>query len=189
MSAIFTQPEPKQDGIANVMLALCVHRAIDPQTMIAINTLLLCPNPKFHLTIKTGDALIDRSRGIVASQFYRNKQFDLLFFLDDDIVFDAMDVVKICRLTYSQKLDIVGGAYVKKAEKDTNFAIKCFLNLISPFGKKGIVSEVEMVSTGFMAINRHVIEKMVEENVVHLCNPEGQNFWPFFMPIEKKIDG
>jgi hypothetical protein len=180
--------QPKRKKLT-VLVALCVHRGIDPETWTAIRALEACPDPVIAVSVKSGDALIDRSRSIVASRFLENKDYDILFFIDDDVVFDPVDVAKIANVMQAQNLDIVGGAYMKKQVKSPHLAIKTMKNSKIFFGPEAFVQEVDMVSTGFMAINRHVLEKMVEAKSVPLCHPKNLRFYPFFQPFPKEIDG
>lgn len=178
--------EPKK---LNVLVSLCVHRALDPEIYSALTLLQTCPFMNLSVTIKHGDALIDRSRSIVASRFIQAGTFDILFFVDDDILFDPHDIVKMCSKMQEADLPILAGAYVKKQSEDTHFAVKTFKDIAYTFGKDAPVQEVEMVSTGFMAISKKVIQKMVDENVVPLCHPEDIKFYPFFQPYPKQVGG
>ena len=190
----FLDPKPKlitpQQKTFNLLVALCVHRGIDPATWDAMDLLGKCPNPRVIVRVKAGDALIDRSRSIVASRFLEQKDYDLLFFVDDDIVFNPIDLVKIAKVMKDKDLDIVGGAYVKKQETGTTFAIKSYDEETLVFGKEGGIQEVKMVSTGFMCINRRVLQTMVDQlqDELPLCHPGDLRFYPFFQPYPKKLE-
>lgn len=174
----------------NVLVTLCVHRGVDPDAFESLFMLSQCPNPRFLVKVKSGDALIDRSRSIVATKFMENANYDLLFFIDDDILFDPRDVMKISRLCHEQNLGIVGGAYVKKAMQNTNYAIKTFEGYEYTFGQGGACEEVEHVSTGFMCIQKRVFKEMIEKlpDEIPYCEHGGFDFYPFFQPYPKKLE-
>lgn len=177
--------EPKK---LNVLVSLCVHRALDPEIYSALNMLQTCPFMNIAVTIKHGDALIDRSRSIVASRFIQAGTYDILFFIDDDILFDPHDVVKMCTAMGQSDIPILAGAYVKKQPENTHFAIKTFKDIPYVFGKDAPIQEVEMVSTGFMAIKKEVIQQMVDKEIVPLCHPDDYKFYPFFQPYPKQLE-
>lgn len=160
------------------MAALCVHRGVDPDAWDSLSKLSVCPNPRILVKFKSGDALIQRSRAIVASRFLEMPHLDVLLFLDDDIIYDPMDAVKICRLVHEQNLDIVGGPYVKKVADNNHFAIKTLDDEPLKFGKDGSCYEVRCVSTGFMAIHKRVLKEMAK--TLPLCHPNDMKFYPFF---------
>ena len=181
----FIKRQPEK--IHDVLVALCVHRGVDPSTWFDILGTALCPNPKMHVRFESGDALIDRARGKVATRFLERPEYEVLMFIDDDILFDPLDAVLLAKDVYEGGFDIVGGAYVKKQKTQTNLAIKLLDdNKALKFGKEGGIYECRMVSTGFMAISRRVIEEMVKREVVHKC---AGDFYPFFMPEERFMDG
>ena len=112
-----------------------------------------------------------------------------LFFIDDDIVFNPMEVPKIAQLMIKNNLDICGGAYTIKQPEKPHFAIKALDAQPIVFGEKGNIVEVKWLATGFMAIHRRVLEEMVKKEIYHLCHPNDMKFYPFFASYEKYIDG
>ena len=169
-------------------VALCVHRDIKVATYKKVRQLEMCPNPKIEVHVVEGDADICRSRSRAATDFLLNTDCDVLFFIDDDIVFDPLDVRKVMRLCYDQHLDIVGAPYAIKREANPNFAIRALTNKEEfVCGKDGKVYEIMYLSTGFMAIHRQVLMKMKESGQFHLCNPDSLRFYPFFMQQQRQI--
>lgn len=170
------------------LVVCCVHRAVDSQAWDSLNTLSACPNPRMVVRFKSGDALIDRSRSYVASRFLMDHpESEVLMFIDDDVVFNPRDAVKIARLVKDESLDIVGGAYMIKQADNPRLAVKTFDGDRVIFGENGAVQKVENVSTGFMAIHRRVLEKMAK--TLPLCHPGDMKFYPFFQPYPKEING
>lgn len=177
--------KPKIDF--KVFATMCIHRTIDPEAFHSMVPLLVCPNPKFVFSKRRGDALIDRARAMEASRFLFDKQFEVLLFLDDDIIYNYEDAIKVCRAVH-EGCDIVGGAYTLKTDGGEQFNVKFLTeNKTIPFGTDGGLAEVRLVSTGFMAIHRRVFEKMAE--TMPLCVAQKAKFYPFFQPYPKEIDG
>lgn len=180
----------KKEKLGSVCVAMCVHRGIDPQAFKLLSLLQACPDPQVFTMVQQGDALIDRSRAIVASRFLENTECDVLFFLDDDIIYNPKEVIKISQLMLKDdRLDIVGGAYMVKTDKNPHFAIKTLDDKPLIFGENGAIEEVMYVSTGFMGIHRRVIQKMVDSGKFPLCHPNDFRFYPFFKPTEKQVEG
>ena len=176
---------PKKQETFKVWAGMCVHREIKVKVYNSMRVLEACPNPKVEFKIIEGDALIDRSRARMATAFLKSDAESLIF-LDDDVVYDPLD---IRRLLFAQKkydLDIVGGAYAIKDDQNPNFAIRTLGNGEFVFGSKGSIQEVRYISSGCMAIKKRVFERMVTEGMVHLCHSESQAFYPFFIPMEQE---
>ena len=178
----------KQPKVKNVLVAVCVHRGMDAFTFNSLKKLEFCSDPKITVYPVFGEALLSKSRSRVATDFFRKKEFDVLFFIDDDIVFEPIDVAKISYLVRSG-FDIVGGAYPMKNYVQPYLAVKPFKDKSIKFGPDGGLQEVRMLATGFMAIGRHVFEKMVESETVPLCDKSTLNYYPFFNPFYCEIEG
>ena len=173
--------------VLSVFAVSCVHRAFDPRTAERMIVLSRCPDVKITLHCKYGDALIDRARSMVASDFLLNRKDDILLFIDDDIIFNPIDAVRMCKSMSENNLDILGGAYMAKRANKPFLVIKTLDNNPIVFGEQGAIEEVRYVSTGFMAISRKVLEKMAE--TLPLCHPDDLKFYPFFQPYPKEVDG
>lgn len=179
-----------------VTAAMCVHRGVKVPTFHAMRELEKVQDPKFEFNILEGDALIDRSRGRMATHWMKkNKDVDYLLFLDDDIVYDPRDLQRMMLVMKHHDLDILGAAYATKADEGATFAIRTLTgNESIPFGREGLIQRVRYVSTGCMAIHRRVFQKMIEDgekrpddpNAIHFCHPSTKEFSPFFMPMQHK---
>jgi hypothetical protein len=152
-------------------------------------TLAKCPNPNMVIRCKSGDALIDRSRSIVATQFLKSKDYDQLLFIDDDVLFNPVDAANMCKVVNKEHMGIAGGPYVKKQMAGTHYAVKTFEDEKYVFGTEGGFQECEAVSTGFMCIERWVLQDMVDKlgDKMPFCKHGGMDFWPFFMPYPEKL--
>lgn len=179
---------------ADVMVTVCTHRQIDIDVLESIMPLF--SNKKHHYTWGPvrGDASIARSRSRAASHFLLNTDLDILLFIDDDIIFKEEDVTKLIDNVVSRKL-ICGGMYVQKETLDRTVALEDNQTIV--FSKESKPEKVLAVSTGFMAIHREVLERMVKavkpdgDPMFPLCHKDASwKFYPFFSfePI-KKADG
>lgn len=102
----------------------------------------------FKLLIRSQDALIGRSRSIVASSFLRANESDILLFVDGDILFEPSDVTKLYEAVKAGH-DIIGGGYLLSSGR--GFALRPWEGIATPDGQ---IQEVEYISTGFLAITR-----------------------------------
>lgn len=180
----------EQNKPLNVLVVLCVHRGVDPDTFDSLMTLAKCPNPNMVIRCKSGDALIDRSRSIVATQFLNSNDYDQLLFIDDDILFNPVDAANLCKVTAKNHLGIAGAPYVKKQAASTHYAIKTFEDEKYVFGNEGGIQECEQVSTGFMCIEKWVLQQMVDKlgDKMPYCQHGGMDFYPFFQPEPEKLE-
>lgn len=172
-----------------VAVVVCTHRDVKVQVFNLLRQLENCPNPKIQVVPAVGDALIDRSRSIAASRMLQTDN-DYLWFIDDDIVTNSLDITKMMWQMKKDDLDIHGAAYPIKSETDKKFAVRTISNNDGfPVGKDAPIQEMRYLSTGCMGIHRRVFEKMIEKEVIHLCHPETQKFYPFFTPMEYELYG
>lgn len=172
--------------------SLCIHRTIDSMAMDSLIKLLCWPKPKVTFSRMAGDALIDRARSQEATYFFRETDADVLLFVDDDILYEPEDAIKICREAYERQ-SIVGGAYVNKKEQNTWITSKLFQDQEVIFAPNSPVVEVRWVATGFIAISRNVFMDLLSEsdkyplhhpNHFPLCHPTDLRYYNFFKPCE-----
>ena len=171
-----------------VYIGMCIHRQIDCDAHFSLLQLMACPNPKFTWARERQDALVDRARSMVATRFLLDTTHDVFLSLDDDIIYDPLDVVKACELVH-KGYDIVGAGYVAKKDGGSHIMAKPFPGQTIRFGADSEPVEVRCVSTGFMAISRKVFEKM--SDTLPLCHADRKEIkmYPFFQPQPKEIDG
>jgi hypothetical protein len=107
-----------------------------------------------------GDSLLPRRRSIALSQFYERSTDDVMVTIDHDISWNPGDVVKVAEKALEMTA-IVGGLYSKRAEGQG------WASRLSLVGTIRIPSDevvkTEYVGSGFMAIPRSVIRKMLED--------------------------
>ena len=172
-----------------VTIAVCAHRDIKAEVFKTLWLMKQCPNFEVNVKIQDGDALISRSRSLVATYFIEKTKDDILFFIDDDINISTFDMSKLITMAYEMKLPIVGAAYTTKSKNNPGLAVRPLQQGKLEFGKKGKVYEMRSVSTGCMAIKREVFEKMIEKETIHYCRHGNHQYYPFFQHREGQIDG
>lgn len=110
-----------------------------------------------QITTLRNESLITRGRNILSAMFLDSPCTHLMF-IDADIEFDGMDVIKLLRMNES----IAVGAYPKKT-LPIQYAIN--LKILDPttgrVNRKNDSVEVLDASTGFFMIKREVFEKMM----------------------------
>ena len=177
---------------ADVLFCVCTHRQFHVDAMT--NAMQLYGQKKHTITWMPmkGDALIDRARSRAASYFMMERNDDILFFVDDDGVFESADVLKTIDHVVGG-MDICGGLVMLKKPQtvvqghiDKN--VLFFKDQAVTFKKDAKPVEVHLMGTGFMAIHRRVFQKMIDEKVVPFCHPTDLKFWPFFQPFPYEIE-
>ena len=173
----------------SVTVGICSHREIKIYTLESLLGLQNCPNPKIHYKILIGDALISRSRSLVATHFLRNTTDDVLLFIDDDIRISTLDATSLMWAAHQHSLDIVGAIYPTKSKEAPGMVLTPLEYGVSvPFGKEGGFLEMRHIGNGCMAIRREVLQKMVDSGVP-LCKHGSKEYYPFFQHQKALIDG
>ena len=129
---------------------------------------------KYHVETLYNESLIPRGRNTLSHSFMNRPEMDYLMFIDADIGFSEIDVLKLLLADR----DLCGGAYPKKrinwtvVEKavkagKTGKDLKDYtgdfaFNLIDPDGAPDALGmiEVKHLATGFMLIKRRVFEEL-----------------------------
>ena len=105
-----------------------------------------------------GNSLIETARNNILKYFLDHTEYNRILLLDDDVIFNSEDVMKL--LALSTKLDLVCGVY--PARTDNPF--KMFLNL--PDSGKGVIFneygllKVEGLGLGFTVATRDCIQRI-----------------------------
>ena len=125
------------------------------------------------------DSLINRARNNLIAKFMSNPEFTHIMFIDADIGFDYEDIIK---LLWHDK-EIITGSYpiksirwhkvsdlVKSGIEPKDLLAKSLRYVVNPVkNNKGVVQvdngaiNIYDAGTGFMLIQRSVIEKMIRE--------------------------
>ncbi len=165
-------------------LLLCAYRSVGAETMSSI--LGVCAGDGgqhgWRLRCKTGDGMISRSRGILATAWYRETADDVALFIDDDIVFDPRDadhLVDLCRDGH----DIIVGAY--PVHDGSHLAIRSLPDTPETlaFGPEQPPVEIMYGATGFMAMHRRVLDALIPTlRLQHADQP--WSYYPLFPFLE-----
>ena len=135
--------------------------------------------------VVNGDALVSRSRSIVASAFLRSEA-DVLLTIDSDIWFKAADAIKLCE--DALEYDFIAGLYLTRGLKKQS-ALLLPLDTSVVFQDDSKPVEVRYISTGFMAVSRKGMEKTLEHSQLPHCHKgmshmgQDTSFWPLYMPF------
>ena len=167
------------DNKIHIMLCMCSHRLIDVASLMSMDSLITNVPQGFRLTKVIGlEASITKSRSFWTTVFYKNPDYDVLAFVDDDMVFNPADFWKICRAAYDKKC-VVGAIYMKREHPPTA--------IVKVAGNKicfdGTIQEVDGLGAGFLAIHRDVVEGVVKDAELVGCGKvyQGEDF-PVYYP-------
>lgn len=170
-------------------VGVCAFRDIKAQALPTLFALRDCPDPKINVKIQDGDALISRSRSLLAKYFLEKTKDDMLMFLDDDVIISTLDATKLMQEAWQLNLPIVGAAYVTKSKEKPGFAVRPLKEGKLRFGQGGAIAEMRHISTGCMVIRREVLEKMIQSKKIPLCKHGATEYHPFFQHTQMVIDG
>lgn len=187
---------PQYGGISQTNFFVCLINTMNLLAQHGIES-----NPLFIL----GESLITRARNNIVAKFLNDPNATHLMFIDGDIAWNPMDVIKLIK----HNKDLVGGIYPMKTykwekldeleniierhksdlHKDIPLADFIRQNLMkynlnfkyANFKVENNLVEVKHIATGFMMIKRETIEKMI------LQHPEWK-FWDDMGCLNKDED-
>ncbi len=167
-------------------LLLCSYKLdayLDPTMGLMGRTTARGP---WRFRAKRGDSDIGRSRAIITTGWWTQTNDDTFLMIDHDMGFspdDADRAVELCRNGY----DIVCGAY--PVHNGAHFACKTLPGTQElHFGPGSPPVEIKYAATGFMAVHRRVIDKLV--TTMPLCHSvQPWAYYPLFpQPIVEDAD-
>jgi hypothetical protein len=142
---------PAYDGKINIKLAYNIA-ALMPKAM------------QFGIAVNMGDvsgcSIITMARNQLVHEFLKSDATELLF-IDSDVIATPDDILRL--MAQSSGKDITAGAYPRRA-KDRYFFADLYFDENKDLEFDGSLMRVERVGTGFMLIQRHVLEKMVADH-------------------------
>jgi hypothetical protein len=111
-----------------------------------------------------------RTRNVLATSFVKNNKADLMICLDRDMVFNK-EYIDYLVEDFKAGYDLIGGLYsVRDGTHLTSFGLDKGNIIIN-----GQLQEVQWLSTGFGAISRKLLVKMVNELPAHY--PDHKGVW------------
>lgn len=156
------------------------------ENLAAISLLKVVQSKGFDIIFQRQDSLVARARARLVSRFLGEYDSDVMIFIDDDIVFEPLDVNEL--VSECRRLKAVVGAPVSlREEGEVN---------VKPFPGQTIVFhpdeefvgqapsvKVEAIGTTMMAIHRDVLLAVnaTMESTREL--PDEEPFWPIFEAI------
>ena len=163
------------------------------QSMLQLQRHLDARKIEFIDATVVGDALVSRSRSIVASAFLRSDA-DVLLMIDSDMYFQPEDAVRLCE--QAGRYGIIGALYMTR-NIQTQPALMLPPDQEVTFAGGTQPVEVPYASTGFLAVHRRVFESLSKRPDMPVChkgwNDRGQDtsFQPFFLPlvIPNEVEG
>ena len=150
---------PTYDGKLNIKLAY---------TLAAFMPVALKHGISVKLGHVSGCSIITMARNSLVDQFLKSDCTELLF-IDADVIPTVEDIMRL--MAQSTGRDVTAGMYPRRA-KDRKFFMDFYLDEQDELVFDGAMMRANRVGTGFMWINRHVIEKIAERAPKYL-GPDG----------------
>lgn len=150
---------PTYDGKVNVKLAY---------TLAALMPMALKHGISVKLGHVSGCSIITMARNSLVNQFLKSDCTELLF-IDADVIPTTDDIMRL--LAQSTGRDITAGMYPRRA-KDRKFFMDFYLDEQDELVFEDAMMRANRVGTGFMWVNRHVIEKIAKGSQTYL-GPDG----------------
>jgi len=171
MATIYKNERSKAgDPDHTAFLAIPVYGEIKAtciSSLWACQVALRAANIEVDFCILSGCCHVDDARNYLIREFLEGDA-DQLVFIDADIGFDPVDLVKLIR----NKHAVVGGTYpLKQSEED--YPVRYVYDDDGKFesDEDGLI-EVEGLPGGFLKIRRHVLEELSEESINYLSRKD-----------------
>lgn len=139
---------PAYDGKLNIKTAFALAQLMPKAMQLGVSVVL---------SDLSNCSIITMARNALVHEFLKTDATELLF-IDADVIVTPDDILRL--MAQSGDKDITAGAYPRRA-KDKNFFADLYFNANGGLEFDGSLMRVERVGTGFMLIQRHVLEKMV----------------------------
>lgn len=180
----------------SIYLAPSIWRSMDPRTVSSVLASITSNPTTEHVIFEPlwNDALIARSRSLLATKFLETDA-DVMVIFDDDVVWNPQDFWKIVEGARDTR-SIYCGPYVTRSDKP-HLASRMFqgspVEIYATPNRRPI--EIEYAATGFVAIHRDVFQAMLagdfsDANGTHrifeCVKGGGQPFYPFFATFTLK---
>jgi hypothetical protein len=137
---------PAYDGKLNIKTSFALAQLMPKAMQLGVSVIL---------SDLSNCSIITMARNALVHEFLKTDATELLF-IDSDVIVQPDDILRLM----AQSKDITTGAYPRRA-KDQNFFADLYFDANGDLEFDGSLMRVERAPTGFMLIQRHVIEKMV----------------------------
>jgi len=139
---------PAYDGKLNIKTAFALAQLMPKAMQLGVS---------IYLSDLSNCSIITMARNALVHEFLKTDATELLF-IDADVVVKPDDVLRL--MAQSGDKDITAGAYPRRA-KDQKFFADLYTDDSGDLEFDGSLMRVKRAPTGFMLIQRHVIEQMV----------------------------
>lgn len=131
-------------------------------------------------------SLLDHARSRMATNFLRDTDYDVLCWVDDDMIFDAEELLEICSEAHEREA-IVGAVCSTRGPLGklcTKFGES--VTELGFFSEGGVHAAVS-IGCGLTAVSRRVFERLVAAGEVPECNIAGSGapepIYPFYQTL------
>jgi|TARA_Y100000310_G_scaffold176492_1_gene176636 hypothetical protein len=167
-----------------IMVGVAVGRSYEPDFIhMLYNGLLKMPNVTFYP--KVGDALIERSRSVIATYFLEQTDCDILLTMDTDTLMYVDDSVKLCE--QAADYDMVAAMYVTR-NRDRCAPASFLGREPIVFANDHTPVEIVWAATGALATHRRVFEQLLAKDAEGFWRDEYPNR-PMFPLTHKQSSG
>jgi hypothetical protein len=146
---------PTYDGKLSIKLAY---------TLAALMPIALKHGISVRLGHVSGCSIITMARNMLVDQFLKSDCTELLF-IDADVIAQPEDIMRL--VAQSGGKDVTAGMYPRRA-KDRKFFLDFYLDDDNELEFDGAMMRANRVGTGFMLIQRHVIEAIADKSLKYL---------------------
>jgi hypothetical protein len=160
---------PCHDGRLNVKTAYALAQLMPEAMRLGISV---------TLSDISNCSIITMARNSLVAEFLKTDCTELLF-IDSDVVVTPNDILRL--MAQSGEKDITAGTYPRRA-RDKKFFTDLHWTDDNDLEFDGSMMRVKRIGTGFMLIQRHVIEKMVEAHPEwsYENKPTGERMYALF---------
>ena len=140
---------PAYDGKLNIKTAFALAQLMPKAMSLGVSV---------TLSDLSNCSIITMARNALVNEFLKTDCTELLF-IDADVVVNADDILRL--MAQSGDKDVTAGAYPRRA-KDAKFFADIYHDDNGDLEFEGSLMRLKRAPTGFMLIQRHVIETLVK---------------------------
>ncbi len=142
---------PAHDGRLNIKTSFALCQFMVEAARLGI---------KVYLSDLSNCSIITMARNALVNEFLKTDATELLF-IDSDVIVNPDAILRL--MAQSGDKDVTAGAYPRRA-KDKKFFTDVYFNDAGDVEFDGSLMRVERVGTGFMLIQRHVVETLIKNH-------------------------
>jgi hypothetical protein len=146
---------PAYDGKISIKLAYTLAQLMPKAMSLGVSV---------QLGHVSGCSIITMARNMLVDQFLQSDCTELLF-IDGDVLAQADDILRL--MAQGGDKDITAGSYPRRS-KDRKFFMELYFDENNELEFDGAMMRINRVGTGFMLIQRHVIEAIAEKSEKYL---------------------